>query len=216
MDRMDRTQALSRRERLKQERETRILDAAAAVFARKGFHQATIRDIAKQADVADGTIYNYYANKRALFLAVTRHVVTDSAAGVLAEHDSDSDRDFLAAVLGERFHSVQRNADFVRAVLVEVWTDEAFRQQYFGEVIAPLLDQMEGYLEARIEAGSMRPVNKGVVIRAMAGSFLIFLLLSQPGHGELGLIDSDEDVVEALVDFFLNGLQVRITEEAQS
>jgi AcrR family transcriptional regulator len=194
----------------------RILDAAAAVFARKGFHQATIRDIAEQADVADGTIYNYYANKRALFLAVTRHVVADSAADVLAEHDSDGDRDFLAAILGERFHSVQRNADFVRAVLAEVWTDEDFRQQYFGEVIAPLLDQMEGYLGARIEAGTMRAVNTGVVIRAMAGSFLIFLLLSRPGHGGFGLTDSAEDIVEALVDFFLNGLQVRSAEEAKS
>ena len=56
-------QSLSRRDRQKREREARILDAAAAVFAQKGFHQATIRDIAELADVADGTIYNYFDNK---------------------------------------------------------------------------------------------------------------------------------------------------------
>ena len=61
-------QPMSRRERLKQEREARILEAAAAVFARKGFHQATIREIAELADVADGTIYNYYADKRDLLV----------------------------------------------------------------------------------------------------------------------------------------------------
>jgi AcrR family transcriptional regulator len=194
---------------LKREREARILDAAAAVFARKGYHQATIRDIAELADVADGTIYNYYANKRHLFLAMTRHVVSDSATDALIAHQAAGDREFLTALLGERFRFIERNSDFVRAMLAEVWTDEEFRRQYLDQVIAPLLHLLEGYLQARIDAGTMRPVNTGVVIRAMVGSFLMFLLLSQPGHGGLALPVSSEEVVDELVDFFLVGLQTQ-------
>ena len=205
--------ALSRRDRQKREREARILDAAATVFASKGYHQAKIRDIAEMADVADGTIYNYYPNKRELFMAMTRHVVADSAVDMLSEFQTESDREFLRAILGDRFHFVERNSDFVRAMLAEVWTDEEFRQQYFGEVIAPLLGLMETYLQARIEAGSMRAVNSSVIIRAMAGSFLMFLLLSQPGHGGLGLDIGSEEVVDELVDFFLLGLETRVTGE---
>jgi len=41
----------------------RILEAAVSVFAEKGFHQATISQIAREAGVADGTIYLYFKNK---------------------------------------------------------------------------------------------------------------------------------------------------------
>ena len=51
-------------------RRTQILDAATAVFAERGFHRTTIRDVAKAAGVADGTIYNYFDNKTALLLGI--------------------------------------------------------------------------------------------------------------------------------------------------
>lgn len=47
-----------------------ILDTAITVFAEKGFHKATIKDVAKVAKVADGTIYNYFENKTALVLGI--------------------------------------------------------------------------------------------------------------------------------------------------
>src|SRR5215207_5539888 len=47
-----------------------IVDAATRVFADKGFHRATIKDIAHAAGIADGTIYNYFANKEALLSAI--------------------------------------------------------------------------------------------------------------------------------------------------
>jgi TetR/AcrR family fatty acid metabolism transcriptional regulator len=207
MSKVTRNQPMSRRERLKRERQDRILESAAAVFARKGYHQATIRDIAELADVADGTIYNYYASKRDLLLAMTQHVIADSAGQVLEAYQAEDDRDFLTAILSDRFRFIERNSDFVRATMTEVWTDQRFRSQYFNQVIAPLLHSMEGYLQARIDAGSVRPVNTWVVVRAMAGSFLIFLLLSQPEHIELGTELSLDDIVTELVDFFLLGLR---------
>ena len=45
-------------EQLIQARRDQILKAAVAVFAEKGFQKATIRDVAKMAGIADGTIYN--------------------------------------------------------------------------------------------------------------------------------------------------------------
>ena len=41
----------------------RILEAAVKVFARQGFFQSTVSQIAKEAGVADGTIYLYFKNK---------------------------------------------------------------------------------------------------------------------------------------------------------
>ena len=44
-------------------RRHQILDAATTVFAEKGFHRATIKDIVRQAGIIDGTIYIYFASK---------------------------------------------------------------------------------------------------------------------------------------------------------
>ena len=46
----------------------RILDAAVAVFAEKGFFSARIADIAERADVADGTVYLYFQSKEDILM----------------------------------------------------------------------------------------------------------------------------------------------------
>jgi AcrR family transcriptional regulator len=198
-----------RRERLKRARAERILEAAAAVFARKGFHQATIREIAELADVAEGTIYNYFADKRDLLVAMTRHVIAQSASTALAQLQTDDEQAFLTAILAERFEFAHQNFDLLRALIAEVWTDEAFRRQYLSQVITPLLDLLEVYLRARIESGHLRPVNTHVIIRAMAGSFFIFLMLGEPGQGELDTQASRHEMAHELAEFFLYGLQAR-------
>ncbi len=53
-----RQRTAARRERRIAARKEQILDAAAQVFAAKGFHRATTKEIAEAADVSEGTIYN--------------------------------------------------------------------------------------------------------------------------------------------------------------
>ncbi|BAI80749.1 transcriptional regulator, TetR family [Deferribacter desulfuricans SSM1] len=48
----------------------RILNAAIKVIGNKGFHNAKIKDIAVEADVADGTIYNYFQNKEDILVTI--------------------------------------------------------------------------------------------------------------------------------------------------
>ncbi|KUK10884.1 MAG: Transcriptional regulator, TetR family [Clostridia bacterium 41_269] len=50
-----------------EEKKRRILDAAAKVFSKKGFHKAKIEEIAKEAGIGKGTIYEYFASKEELF-----------------------------------------------------------------------------------------------------------------------------------------------------
>ncbi|MDH3360642.1 MAG: TetR/AcrR family transcriptional regulator, partial [Desulfobulbaceae bacterium] len=48
----------------------KIIQAAIKVFARKGFFSARISDIAKEAKVADGTIYLYFNNKYDILISI--------------------------------------------------------------------------------------------------------------------------------------------------
>jgi TetR/AcrR family fatty acid metabolism transcriptional regulator len=53
-------------------RKTELLHAARTVFAQKGFHDATIEEIAEAAQVAKGTVYLYYKSKKELYLEALR------------------------------------------------------------------------------------------------------------------------------------------------
>ncbi|MDR5682648.1 MAG: TetR/AcrR family transcriptional regulator [Armatimonadota bacterium] len=50
----------------------KLLDAAEAVFGRKGYHEASISDITRRAGVAQGTFYVYFASKRAILAELVR------------------------------------------------------------------------------------------------------------------------------------------------
>jgi len=51
----------------KEEAKSRILDAANKVFAEKGYHEATMDDIAKRLGVSKGAIYLYFSSKEDLY-----------------------------------------------------------------------------------------------------------------------------------------------------
>ncbi|WHY72847.1 TetR/AcrR family transcriptional regulator [Fictibacillus enclensis] len=58
------------REQRKIENQKKIIEVASDFFSNKGYQQTTISEIAKQAQVGVGTIYNYYSSKGVLLLAV--------------------------------------------------------------------------------------------------------------------------------------------------
>ena len=61
---------LGRKERHRLLRKTDIIRAAEHVFALKGFHKATIQDIARQAQYATGTVYLYFEDKNSLYFSI--------------------------------------------------------------------------------------------------------------------------------------------------
>jgi AcrR family transcriptional regulator len=85
------------RSRQKQEREQCIIKAAERLFARKGYAEVAMEDIAGRAGLAVGTIYNYFPSKSALLLAIVRRE-TESMLARGRKILEDPPRDPLAAV----------------------------------------------------------------------------------------------------------------------
>jgi len=61
---------LTRRERERERHLQEVLEAAEAVFAEKGFYEATVQEIANRAEFAVGSIYNMFEGKTALYSAL--------------------------------------------------------------------------------------------------------------------------------------------------
>lgn len=71
---------LSRKEREKLTRQQEILAAARELFLRKGYHEATLEEIAQHAQFGKGTIYNYFSSKDDLFTAISQQLLGELEA----------------------------------------------------------------------------------------------------------------------------------------
>ena len=69
----------SRRQERKERTREELVEAAARVFARKGFHETTMADVAEEAGYSTGAIYVHFAGKDELFLEVAANYVATRA-----------------------------------------------------------------------------------------------------------------------------------------
>jgi TetR/AcrR family transcriptional regulator len=72
---------LSRKERERQQHRAAILAAGERIFSSKGFHLATIEEIAREAEFSVGSIYNFFSGKDALYTEVIRSIIENCHLG---------------------------------------------------------------------------------------------------------------------------------------
>ena len=104
------------RERLARRRE--IIHAAQAVFAEKGFENATLEEIAERAEFGKGTVYNYFDSKETLFTASMMDLFDDVTG--IARQISELGvpvREALAEYVRRMVAYYQANFDFCRMLM---------------------------------------------------------------------------------------------------
>jgi TetR/AcrR family fatty acid metabolism transcriptional regulator len=192
----------------RKEREAQILDAATTVFASKGFRAATTREIAAQAGVSEGTIYNYFDSKYDLLIAMSQRLALESLQQLDQLPPQEDVRAYVTALVKDRFDLLMKNMDLVRALMPEVLVDEELRKAYVEQVLSPALSYLGRYIDSRTRAGVFREVKTDIVGRAMIGAVMSFgyLWLHQPSELETR---STEELVSEVVGLFLDGLRIR-------
>ncbi|MHB1469186.1 MAG: TetR/AcrR family transcriptional regulator [Solirubrobacteraceae bacterium] len=124
------------REQSKAKTRERLLSAARARFARRGFHGASVEEIAAEAGFSTGALYSNFEGKEDLFLVLMDHVIDSYAAEISAEVDgltSIADR----AVDGARhwMEIVEREPEMLM-LFVEFWAYAARDPNARGRVAA--------------------------------------------------------------------------------
>src|SRR3954465_7402374 len=100
-----------------EETRRRIYEAALQLFRDKGFEQTTMRDIARQAGVALGAAYYYFASKEAIVLAFYEEMEQrgdQETMQAIGKHKKLRDR--LRVILEKRFELLQPNLRFLGAL----------------------------------------------------------------------------------------------------
>lgn len=179
----------------------RLVEAAEVVFGEKGFERASISDITRQAGVALGTFYVYFADKQALLVEVVdglgerlRADLARAIAGLTdrLEVEREGFRAFFAFTARHRLlYRVVRQSEFV---------DEACFRRYYRSFAAPYARA----LAAAQARGQVRPIDPEVLAYALMGiaDFLgMRYVLWGRGRGA-------EPALEAALSFIRSGMSV--------
>jgi TetR/AcrR family transcriptional regulator, fatty acid metabolism regulator protein len=177
-----------RRERQMAARLEQILDAAAHLFAERGFHRTTTRDIAEAADVAEGTLYNYFETKNDLLFAILSRLseselpqagLVPGAAGPVQISAGDA-RQHFASLLNLRREYIDENSVMLQAILSEILANADLRQRYAEQLLTPTLNGLEKELTLRIKLGQFQdldvPATARVLTSVWIGLFILQLL----------------------------------------
>jgi AcrR family transcriptional regulator len=167
-------------------RREQILEAATRVFAEKGFRRATTREVAREAGVSEGTIYNYFEDKDALLIAImdllneTGRRAEDFEEGLATDFGG-----FVGAYLHRRMALIWENREVFRVVLSEMLVDTGLRERYMREVVEPTMRIGEEGFRSRVEQGGTRVTDAALATRVTAGAALGLLVLGLLGDGEV-------------------------------
>jgi AcrR family transcriptional regulator len=193
-----------RRQRV-EARRAQIIDAAARVFAEKGFHRATTKEIASAAGVSEGTIYNYFDSKADLLIGIMARLAELEQLDVELTQALQGDvKDFMIAISRHRLARIQRGQELLQAVLPEVLVDPELRQRFYRQYVLRIATLMEQYVQARIELGHVRPVDVPLTVRVVQGAFIGLLILRILGDEPLQ--SGWHDVPEVLGTLVFDGL----------
>jgi len=138
---------------------------------------------------ADGTIYNYFDNKPALLLGVfERMKMAILAEGVPDVSGELSLRAFLQAFLYRPLAALAPD-DFAlfRIVLSEMMVDVELRELYYEEILAPILDLGDRYLQGQAEEHGLHlsPGDAHLMLRLIASTVMGLMLTHIMGDGQV-------------------------------
>lgn len=200
---------MSRKPGPTENRREQIIRAAIRVFAKKGFAGASNKDVADEAKITPGLIYHYFKNKEDLLRAAiegnpTRQMLREIPPDMLALPT----REFLKNV-ALQFLQIAEDKDFVR--LIRVYLPEVIRNPKVAPVgmstIQRVVETLEKALGQKMQEGSLRKGDAALFARLFIGSIMDLVLRRQIMKDPKALKYSNEDIVDALVDLTMKGLE---------
>ncbi len=184
-------------------RRSQILDGAARLFAERGFHLTTTRDIANAAGVSEGTLYNYFENKEDLLMGLLQSLLdVQRLQSSLSAALPQDPQQYLTSVLRARRDYTNQNMLYLQSILSEIFVNPALRQRYFREYYLPSVELLADHLQERKALGQLHTEDAVITSRLVFSLLLgIFFLqvLNDPVVDERW-DDLEAAIVKAVVD----------------
>lgn len=191
-----------------------ILDAARAVFARKGFYETRLEDIAEAAGFSKASLYNYFENKEVIFLNLVKreherlvHLVKEKidVAGSW-ENNLKASLTLIFSLFGEHFAFIINMSD---PAMHNLWQTKEFCQQHAGllqdfkKSLTCIHEVFAAILAAARKKKEIKCSLSDDVLAEYIGSLIRGVMMRWKTMGKMGDIEKE---AAQLIIFIKNGL----------
>jgi len=184
-----------------------IIDAAVRVFARKGYYNSRVSDIAKEAGIAAGTIYLYFRTKDDILVTLFREKMTEFVGTVRKAIADEPDAVAkLRRLIHLHFELLERYPELAEVVQVEQRQGQKFFRGASAHEISSYFALIGSVLEEGVAEGRLRPtLPVKIATKTLFGAMdqmATSWVLGKRGY-QLA------DTADAVADIFLQGVAVR-------
>jgi TetR/AcrR family fatty acid metabolism transcriptional regulator len=193
-------------EKIGSQKYLKIIQAATKVFASKGFYNSKVSDVAKEAQVADGTIYLYFKNKDDLLISIFEHSMDTFTAAVQKTLEETKDPvEMFRRFVTLHLELVRENQDIAQVLQIELRQSSKFMKEYAATKFKDYLEIISKILETGQTQGLFKTnINAYIVKRAIFGAIdemaLEWVLMKKKKY-------SMEEVASQLCTMFMEGLK---------
>ena len=195
------------------DKEKKILEAACNIFAEKGYSAATTNEIAKQAGVAEGTIFRYFKTKKHILHGLLIQLVgllADKIAippieKIIANRAGKDEKQILKEIIKDRMALVNKNFPLFKVVISEALYHEDIRNIILDKIVERILPMFNEIFQEMVAEGRCRNLPPIVVLRTIVGNILVFIAYRNILAEKLpvGNLESDMDM---MLDILFNGI----------
>ena len=194
------------------ERRTQLIEAAMDLFSRKGFAGTTTKEIALAAGVSEAIIFRHFATKRALYTAIIEHNIHSAGAkqvlaGMEACMKRRDDEGLFRFIAREIIASHRKDARFEKLMMHASLEGHELAAIYHREFGLPIFDSLRAYLDRRKRSGSLRHIDSGAMIVAIAGMANYYAMNVENPDRE-GHFD-DSRIVDTFTSIMMNGISTK-------
>jgi len=154
----------------KEEKKRKIIEAAIKIFARNGYFNSRVSEIAKEAGVADGTIYIYFSSKEELLSAIfdeALQVFVEESRRMLEEIDDPIDK--LKKIVWLHLKHLGSNRDLAMVFQIEFRHNIVFMERLSKTRLADYFKIIEGVILEGQQKGLFKELNPRFCAKVLFG-----------------------------------------------
>jgi AcrR family transcriptional regulator len=202
------TKEPTRRERRIQRQRELIMDAAAELFAQKGYQATTTRDIAEAIDVGESTLYGYFSSKKEVLQAILSHQA-EMVDALLVHLTELEDRQSFVDLVDLLMEMILKRTVYNRVLIAEAWTDDEVLQAYVITHWQPVMQTLRNFISMKTTNGTFRPVEPDLGARMIVASFVAAILPVLRGVEPPPTPELRSQLATTIVDIISNGLFIQ-------
>lgn len=188
-------------------RKVAIREAATRVISRQGYFQTKPKEVAEEAGISVGTIYNYYESKQEILLDIFSEEFADRKEFYKKLSQKDLPLiEQIKRILDRHFSRLTNHKELMKVIIQERFKPGGKLGRDLNRRYAEIIHYIEQLINEALERGQIRQCNPTIVASALFGS-----VESTIAAGILQDEEEEKEIFELapeeLAEFFWNGLK---------